>query len=659
MPDWSYQTLFRPLLFKIPARLSRSVTLTAIGKLGRLPAGSFVILTLGHMEPSPLLARDMAGIAVNSPVGLSGGVDPEGIAQKALAQFGFGFIEHGPVTVQPIRSNQSIENSTAAETIRYPTYYENDGIDVVAARIAKPGHHLPQLARVTPMPHALPDDALAELGSMMKKLHTSGAAGFYVDVLQAARSFADSQAILNRLPELVAANNYADKPIYLYVPPDYPNERLIAILSNPKATIWSGVVIGEAVRAGGSFGDKDGGEAICVGREGKALALDKIKLLRSMCDPSLVIKAGGGVHEPQDALDLMKAGADGVMLHSGLVYAGPGLPKRINEAIVYEQLNNFPVPETPSFWKHWGWMCLLGIGMMLGGIFSWIIAATSVLLPYDLAFIGMSLEELHQINHNLLHFMSHDRITLAGTMISIGILYYQLAKHGLREGLNWARTALLTSGFVGFISFFLYLGYGYFDPFHALASAILLPMFFLSMRSNPEQPYRRSVNLCNDRVWQRAMWGQLCFVVLGFALAIGGLTIALVGVTNVFVKTDLAYLYTSFAQLNEMNAKLIPLIAHDRAGFGGALLCDALAILIIALWGIQQGARWLWWTLLLGGAPGFYAGFSVHLSIGYTDFWHLSPAIFALLLYVFGLILLYPYLMKKPPLTSLTYKRKR
>ncbi len=177
------------------------------------------------------------------------------------------------------------------------------------------------------------------------------------------------------------------------------------------------------------------------------------------------------MHEPQDALDLLKAGADGIMLHSGLVYAGPGLPKRINEAIVYEQISKLPVPQTPSFWKHWGWMCLLGIGMMIGGIFSWIIAATSVLLPYDLDFIGMSLEELRHINPNLLHFMSHDRVTLAGTMISIGILYYQLAKHGIREGLHWARTALLTSGVVGFLSFFLYLGYGYFDPFHALASA--------------------------------------------------------------------------------------------------------------------------------------------------------------------------------------------
>lgn len=69
-------------------------------------------------------------------------------------------------------------------------------------------------------------------------------------------------------------------------------------------------------------------------------------------------------------------------------------------------------------------------------------------------------------------------------------------------------------------------------------------------------------------------------------------------------------------------------------------------LLIVALWGIQQGQRWLWWTLLAGGSPAFIAGLSVHFSIGYRDFIHLLPAYFAAALYVAGLILLYPYLMK-------------
>ena len=212
------------------------------------------------------------------------------------------------------------------------------------------------------------------------------------------------------------------------------------------------------------------------------------------------------MHEPQDAIDLMQTGVNYVMLHSGLVYAGPGLPKRINEAIIYEQVRHTTEPELPAFWKHWGWMCLLGIGMIVGGIIAWIVAATTTLLPYDLDFLNMTAADIHHLNHRILHFMSHDRITLAGTMISIGIIYYQLAKHGLKKNQHWARTALMTSGVVGFLSFFLYLGYGYFDPLHALAAAILFPMFILSMRNKEDLPNRNPVNLRNDKVWRIAMW---------------------------------------------------------------------------------------------------------------------------------------------------------
>lgn len=293
-------------------------------------------------------------------------------------------------------------------------------------------------------------------------------------------------------------------------------------------------------------------------------------------------------------------------------------------------------------------MCLLGIGMMAGGLIAWMIAVTTVLLPYDEDFLGMTWQELRDLHPHLLHFMSHDRITLAGTMISIGILYYMLARHGMRHGQHWARTAVLVSCLIGFPSFFLYLGYGYFDPLHAGAAIVLLPMFLLSMRRNPDRPSREPVNLRNDRLWRRAVWGQLCFVALGIALAVGGLTIAGVGVTRVFVPSDLVYLNLTPEQLDAINPRLIPLIAHDRAGFGGALLADAAALLATALWGIQQGARWLWATLLLGGAPAFYAAISVHFSIGYVDTIHLLPAYFALFLYIAGLILLYPYMMRKP-----------
>lgn len=641
MPDWSYQTLFRPLLFRLPSRTARSLTLQAMGRISRLPGGTFLIKTLGHMEPSPLLECQIAGITAPTPIGLSGAVDPLGQAQRALSQFGFGFIEVGPITVNPVRSSKPILNHWKQETLIYPCEYENEGLIRMLPAIDSPRHDLPQFVRIAPMPGAAAQQAIDEIRVLLDTLALTKAAGFYLDIWSVQYSFEQNLYLLEQVVALDSFKESSRKPVFLYIPLGIPDAGLEQLLLSIDLSLWQGFILGDSLHS-----EPESNE-VQVSREGKLLALSKLRTLRSRVLEEQSIKASASVHEPQDAIDLLEAGADHVLLHSGLVFAGPGLPKRVNEAIITRKLAGTAGTESPSFWRHWGWMCLLGIGMIIGGMIAWLIASSSVVLPYEEAFLGMSRTELMQLNEHLLHFMSHDRITLAGTMISIGILYYQLAKNGLRHGLHWARMALMMSGVVGFPSFFLYLGYGFFDPLHAVAAALLFPLFILAMRNNPDQPYRKPVNMHNDRHWRLAMWGQLCFVTLGFSLSIGGIVIAGVGITQVFVPSDLAFLGVTAEQLELANPRLIPLIAHDRAGFGGALFSNAVMLLVIALWGLQQGQRWLWWTLLAGGAPAFMAGLSVHYNIRYTDFVHLLPAYFAFALYIVGLILLFPYLMGK------------
>jgi dihydroorotate dehydrogenase len=241
--------------------------------------------------------------------------------------------------------------------------------------------------------------------------------------------------------------------------------------------------------------------------------------------------------------------------------------------------------------------------------------------------------------------MAHDRVTLAGTMISIGVLYAQLAVHSVCARVHWARQAIAVSATVGFLSFFLFLGFGYFDPLHALAALLLLPLFLLGLRERADAPPIISApDRSNDWAWRWAQWGQLGFVSLGIGLIGAGLAIALVGVTRVFVPEDLAFLRTTPTLLQATNPRLVALIAHDRAGFGGALVSDGLAVLLLTLWGIRRGARWVWWTLLAAGLVGFAGAIGVHLSVGYLDLWHISPALLAVLVYGASLALLYRYL---------------
>jgi len=637
MPDWSYRTLFRPLLFRMPAERARSLTLGVFGGLGRLPLGSFVIRTFGHMELSPLLESRIGDARVKLPVGLSGELDPRGGAHRALAQIGFGFVEIGPVTKEGTEPPRPAERIEGEESLFYPDPWANEGVEGVAGRFksGKLAENVPYMIRLQAGEGLSGEEAAAELAAMAAKLG-GFAAALSVDLPDADRT-AEEAAERLRLAILALRREMEKLPILLHVPLEYPIGKLEALLKAGGLDGWGGVVVGEGRR-------KDGG--LLFGPEDKEASLDRVRLIRSAeIGERRTIVVKGGIHEPQDALDVLREGADLVMLHAGLVYSGPGLPKRINEAVLYERMKELPPEPAPSFWNSWGWMCGLGAGMIAGGFIAWLIAVSSVLLPYDERFLGLEREAIADFHPLLLHFMSHDRITLAGTMISIGVLYYMLAKHGLRHELHWAKTALLTSGLFGFGSFFLYLGYGYFDPLHGAAAAILLPMFVLAIRGRGHRALIRPPNLRNDRIWQRAQWGQLMFVALGFAFAVGGAVISLVGVTDVFVKEDLRYLGIAPEAIDRFNERLIPLIAHDRAGFGGALFCDAIALLATSLWGIREGDRWIWKMFLFGGMPGFVAALSVHGAIGYTSFIHLLPAYFALALYVAGLILLYPYLM--------------
>jgi len=110
-----------------------------------------------------------------------------------------------------------------------------------------------------------------------------------------------------------------------------------------------------------------------------------------------------------------------------------------------------------------------------------------------------------------------------------------------------------------------------------------------------------------------------------------------VGTTCVFVPQDLDYLGLTVADLHALNPRLVPLIAHDRAGFGGAVFCFGLTMLL-TVWRARP-SRGLWQTLALAGLVGFATAIGVHPAIGYNDPVHLAPAVAGAIAYAAGLTL--------------------
>lgn len=292
-------------------------------------------------------------------------------------------------------------------------------------------------------------------------------------------------------------------------------------------------------------------------------------------------------------------------------------------------------------------LTLGAVGLLFAGGFAIFLAAVGQFLPQDVQFLGMTAREL--CSHDacrIVHFMIHDRVSFGGTLIGLSVLYLWLIHFPLHDRQAWAWWTLVLSNLAGFSSFLTYLGFGYLDTWHGIATLCLLPCFAAGLARSYrtlDQPrgfecLKRHPMAPSGKL--RVKFGRRLLLVTAAAMFLAGLTISFVGMTVVFVPQDLVYMATTTTQLNLLNPRLIPLIAHDRAGFGGGVL--NIGFLIFACVWCGTPSRHWWQALALTGAIGFGCAIGIHPIVGYNNPVHLAPACLAGVGYMVGIWLIRP-----------------
>lgn len=604
MPDWSYHPMKKLVLSKLSATSSRAFIHQSMQTIASIPGGRGLIGFLGHMKPSRQLKKTFHHTTFTSPIGLSSLIDPYLTGCKAFQELGFGFLEIGPVVLNPPK----IQNAPIVRKQRIHFSHNPEKLTLKDA-----------LRTLTTVNFRVP---------LFAKLDESLDEQEWAIIVQQLTPFVDGFITTNSQLNAYAPNEHCGlRPFYVAQSAD----NLVDITGLQLHPCASGIVINAPVHSE----NNDWFEAENT-HESVVTAIQSVKKLH----PEFIVITSGGINTPEQASILIQAGADLCMLTEGYVRSGPGLPKRIHERLLFEQ--KIPVENNP-----WHWSFRFGLAIFIAGFIALYFAFTSIILPYDESFIGLSKEELNLLNPRILAFMSHDRMAVAGTMISAGILYMQLARHGIRLGQHWAKVAFHSAAIIGFLGIFLFIGFGYFDWLHGLFWLLLLPIYALSWKEGKNiEGSPSSHHGTNDFAWKLGVYGQLMFVLLGFSILIGGLSISTIGVSSVFVATDVSFLCMSPEMLHNMSNKLIPVIAHDRAGFGSSLVSVGLLVLMLSLWGYRAGQRWLWNTLAIGALPAFIAGLGTHFYIGYTSFIHILPVYFLIIIYILGLVCSYPFLKR-------------
>src|SRR5262245_40020775 len=127
-------------------------------------------------------------------------------------------------------------------------------------------------------------------------------------------------------------------------------------------------------------------------------------------------------------------------------------------------------------------IALTGWGLIACGLFAVFLTLVGEFLPHDLRYISMDLNELcAEADCRIVEFMFHNRVSLGGAVIGVGVMYLWLAEFPLRERQPWAWWLVFLSGAVGFGSFLTYLGHGYLDKWHAAVTLVLLLVFYFGL----------------------------------------------------------------------------------------------------------------------------------------------------------------------------------
>jgi len=280
-------------------------------------------------------------------------------------------------------------------------------------------------------------------------------------------------------------------------------------------------------------------------------------------------------------------------------------------------------------------LILSAVFLIACGTFAIVQAASGHFLPHDALYLGMTAPQLCALdNCRILHFMIHDRISFGGVLVAIGVVYLWLVRSPLVRMESWSWWTLAFSGLAGFLSFLAYLGYGYLDTWHGAATVALLPLFVAGLV--------RARDLRRERVEPNALHlrsasgvGRALLLLSSIGISGAGLTIMTVGMTSVFVPQDLAFMGMTRSAVSAINPHLVPLIAHDRAGFGGALVSFGVAMFGCVRY--ARPSRALFYALTIAGIAGFGTAVGVHPAIGYVSFTHLAPAVLGCVVFAAGL----------------------
>lgn len=336
-----YKHIIKPFLFCFNPETAHNMTFSALSVLRHVPFARSIIRAIYRRE-APSLEKEVFGIKFPNPIGLAGGLDKNGEYYNDMANFGFGFVEIGSLTPKPQDGNAKPRcwRVPGDRALINRFGINNKGVKNAVEHLKKVRPEVIVAANISKNTSSINEEAAKDYETAFGLLYD------FVDMfviniscpnVVGLTALQDISFLSEIVDKLLALRMYYDeyRPILLKVSPDLSHQQLDEIIDYSLRSGIDGIVAGNTTRS------RDGLTTISkekieeIGNGGmsgapiyqKNLAL--VKYVHEKSGGKLPIVGVGGIMSPEQAQEMLDAGASLIEIYSGFIYEGPSLIKRI------------------------------------------------------------------------------------------------------------------------------------------------------------------------------------------------------------------------------------------------------------------------------------------------------------------------------------------
>jgi dihydroorotate dehydrogenase len=339
-----YKPFIRPLLFLLdPERVHHLVILVVKAAVWFPGARKFLKLMFGYESPG--LRTKIAGMVFENKVGLAAGFDKNAEIYREFALFGFSFIEIGTVTPLPQPGNvrPRLFRLPSDRALINRMGFNNKGVEYAVNKLKGRDHTViigGNIGKNTQTSNAKAADDYAVCFNTLYEHVDYLAVNVSCPNIAGLEKLQDQDALREILDRIMdeRGKKASRKPVFLKISPDLSPEHLDEIITLCQEVGIDGIIATNTTtrRENLSTPDFRVREMGQGGLSGQPLKHRVKKMISYICKQTggtLPVIGVGGVQSPEDALEMIRAGASLVQVYTGFIYEGPFLVKRINKAI--------------------------------------------------------------------------------------------------------------------------------------------------------------------------------------------------------------------------------------------------------------------------------------------------------------------------------------